>query len=148
MQHPSSPSSTSSSSSGEDKDIERFIRSFRGETSEEDVIAPGASYIQFFVEPSIAVRSVSASRESADRPLESASEIVVGTTTTGSGEEKEDKTASVVAGCFGALSSQGMFLASSGSSFRGGRRDDATPERELSTKIDAPNCLVETLIPS
>lgn len=119
----------------DEEDVERFIRSFKGETSPDDVITPG-SYIQFFVEPIHPSQKVSAisrpERAGLDFPG-----VVVGTCDTAEeGEHSVEDGVQVVTDYFGALSSQGMFIASTADTV-------GSHGMGLSTKIDAPNCRVE-----
>lgn len=121
-------------STPDDEDIERFIRSFKGENSPDDVITPG-SYIQFFVEPLQSPRETSIAGASAlDGP-----KVVVGTCAAADESVRSvEDGAEVVTDYFGALSAQGMFFAS-GAGVSGG----SGTTLEVSTKIDAPNCRVE-----
>ena len=118
----------------DEEDVERFIRSFKGESSPDDVITPG-SYIQFFVEPIQSPQNTSTvSRSELAHP-----EIVVGTCAAADEwASAVDDGVQIVMDHFGALSAQGMFISSSPDTIEGDRT--AT---EISTKIDAPNCRVE-----
>lgn len=109
-----------------DEDIESFIKSFRGESSADSIVAPG-SYVQFFVSPMHTPKSRSILDNSGSLPS-----TVLGTHEISSTETKESGTPSIelIPGLFGGVSTQGLFISS------------ASSNNKLITKVDAPHSYI------
>jgi hypothetical protein len=107
-----------------DDDIESFIRSFKGETAADNVITPG-SYIQFLVEPATSPSEPASTTKTSSSTGLKLPTVSIGTCPANEDQEQAmDGDVQVLMDYFGALSSQGVFVASS---------------PEVSTKIDVPN---------
>ncbi|KAH8890982.1 hypothetical protein GQ53DRAFT_165471 [Thozetella sp. PMI_491] len=125
--------------SPDQEDVESFIRSFRGDTSDDDgsIIRPGSS-IQFYVEPP---RNLSKGEPGSVAEVSSSTlSLYVGTqdeAETPFGSEENPDAVSVTVNLFGAISSQGIYLASAANGT--GRSSDAPT---VGTKIDAPGSAI------
>lgn len=128
------------SAPGQD-DVESFIKSFRGESSEDGNVKPGA-YIQFFVEPALPPSKLTINNEPRELDLKTSTSLVFGTAPAGleDAELHSDNSIEAVPGHFGALSVNGFFVDSTQQSL--GAWDPSKAMPTLLTKIDAPNSYI------
>ncbi|KAK3695358.1 hypothetical protein B0T22DRAFT_103218 [Podospora appendiculata] len=123
-------------STPDQEDVESFIRSFNGEDSGGGIVTPG-SYVQFLVAPShIAAGETLLTPES--EVDGDSTRVIVGT------QEAEAEAAdlgdvdmTIDSELFGAISSQGIYVASLGDAADGGVEHAA-----ITTKIDSPDSFV------